>query len=116
MPIQPLWAGRMDPPRTLDVQLEPGILGGGPGRTGAAAPPPVGPPSTGAPWAPRAALSQCPLGGPGSWPLSKRHAGEGSLAAEAGPQPPWAVGEGWRACGQEPAVGTSPQRLCSWAG
>lgn len=27
MPVQPLWAGRMDPPRMLDVQPEPGILG-----------------------------------------------------------------------------------------
>lgn len=46
-----------------------------------------------------------PSGGPGSWLLSRRCAGEGSLAAEAGPRAPQAVGEGWRACGQEPAVG-----------
>ena len=68
MPVQPLWAGRMDPPRTLDVQLEPGILRGGLGRTGAAAPPALGPPRTGAPWAPRAALSQCSQGGAGHPP------------------------------------------------
>lgn len=61
MPVQPLWPGRMDPPRTLDVQPEPrtvGRLGG----TAAAVLPTLGPPSTGACRAPRAALRRCPQG------------------------------------------------------
>lgn len=105
MPVQPLGPGGWTRPGCWTSSRSPGSWGAAWGGTGVAAPPL---------WVLPARVLAGPPGGcsrpmptrtgiprwSGGWPLSRRCAGEGSLAAEADHGAPQAVGEGWRACGQ----------------